>query len=368
MKFKLLYWLKVLLTVACFNAWQGMAVAVELDNIYQGKVNVVDKSPKARIVGIKNAFKAVIVKVAGKQTVLNQPLIKQAINQYRDYLVQYGYLVENNQTMIEASFDKDRIRNLFSDAQLPVWGRHRPLVLVWLIDEQALERQVVSDLTESSLPLVIKTTASAVGLPVTLPLMDITDAMSVQVSDIWGKFSQPIEEASKRYGAEAYVIIRLSNSSLTPEVDSENCQPLCSGPSYAIDWQLNYDGLYESELKVGADKNSLLRVALNEISFEIANRYSVTLDKQTLQETEISIANLTNLNRFNQANTLIGSLSIVNDLQLLKVEGSTYTFKVELLGETQAFLKSLSLDSRLSRFEQDTFADEENDNPDFHWN
>ena len=47
-----------------------------------------------------------------------------------------------------------------------------------------------------------------------MPLMDLTDANQLTTSDVWGRFQQPIKEASSRYLAEAIVVMRISNSSL----------------------------------------------------------------------------------------------------------------------------------------------------------
>ena len=95
-----------------------------------------------------------------------------------------------------------------------MWGSLRPNVLLWLIDEKGLNRNIISNSSSSSLPQAINAFSNERGLPIMMPLMDFTDANQIKTSDIWGRFQQPIEEASSRYLAEAIVVIRISDSSL----------------------------------------------------------------------------------------------------------------------------------------------------------
>ena len=50
----------------------------------------------------------------------------------------------------------------------------------------------------------------AMGLPVSLPLMDLDDNMAVTATDVWGRFADPVLKASQRYGAEMVVLGKLS--------------------------------------------------------------------------------------------------------------------------------------------------------------
>ncbi len=71
----------------------------------------------------------------------------------------------------------------------PYGGSLRPQVLLWLVDEQGLSRNIISNSSASNLPFVVSEFSSQRGLPIMLPLMDLTDANKIKLSDVWGTIS-----------------------------------------------------------------------------------------------------------------------------------------------------------------------------------
>ena len=109
-------------------------------------------------------------------------------------------------------------------AGLPVWGSDRPLTLVWLAVERANgEREIVAldGSTDSPDPLLLGiraalvSSASAQGVPGSLPVLDARDREAVQDSDIWGGFTDIVVAASRRYRADSVLIGRIRASQPT---------------------------------------------------------------------------------------------------------------------------------------------------------
>ena len=91
----------------------------------------------------------------------------------------------------------------------------------------ALSAKYISSTSNSLLPQSIDDFSQLRGLPLVMPIMDLTDLSAVTITDVWGRFSQPVAQASARYMAEAVVVIRVSNSSLIVDQEIEDCcQPL----------------------------------------------------------------------------------------------------------------------------------------------
>lgn len=89
------------------------------------------------------------------------------------------------------------------------------------------------------------------GLPVSIPLMDLDDNMAVNATDVWGRFADPILKASQRYGAEMVVL-----GKLTPE-----------GDKWSIDW-----GLYGP--KAGGELSELTRGEGSGTQAEVAQTFA----------------------------------------------------------------------------------------------
>ena len=207
------------------------AYGVEVTDLYVAKVPVSSQSGNERISALKQAMRFVLVKVGGQESVHQssvnaRKVFNKALKNYKSYMAQYRYERAGGQIFLVATFDEAKINDLFSQANLPLWGRLRPLILLWVVDEHGLSRNVLSDSSVSQLPAIAKQFSNYRGLPLMMPLMDLTDLTQINTAELWGRFPQSVKQASQRYLAEAIVIIRISNSSLLPELaEPENCQP-----------------------------------------------------------------------------------------------------------------------------------------------
>lgn len=238
--------------------------AVEVPDLYSAKIPVKSQNSADRSVALKAAMQAVLIKVGGHADVVKAPTIKAALRNYKTFYTTYRYNREDQQNHLIVSFDEKKINQLFIEANLPLWGSLRPQILVWLVEEQQFDRQVLASSDSSALPQQIKDFSSLRGLPMIMPLMDLTDATQVNITDLWGRFLAPVERVSSRYAPDMVAIIRLSDNSLVDVVEqsvdsqdgsanqqSENvqqnlCQPNCPEQAtkkrVALDWQLVLDG------------------------------------------------------------------------------------------------------------------------------
>ena len=101
---------------------------------------------------------------------------------------------------LAVQFDANAVQRLLQDAAVPMWSGSRPVTLMWLAYEQDYNRQVVATSTPMDQPVKhnLMQQMHRRGLPVVLPLMDLEDEMRVSASDIWGRFPEPVINASSR--------------------------------------------------------------------------------------------------------------------------------------------------------------------------
>ncbi len=107
-------------------------------------------------------------------------------------------------------FDPGPVQALIRAAGLPIWRAQRERVLVWAVVADDAGRQIVG--AASDLPLVdgLNQRARDRGLPLTLPLLDLEDQLAVDPAAVWGRLSQVIDPASRRYGADVLLLGRIS--------------------------------------------------------------------------------------------------------------------------------------------------------------
>jgi hypothetical protein len=353
--------------------------AVEVKDLYQASVTINSRNNTDRAIALKEALSAVMVKVGGNKSVLDNKIIKKSLNDYRLYLNQYRYQLKiihsiksigENQTQTKqlfllASFNEDKINQLFQQANLAIWGSLRPQVLLWLVDEDGLTRTIISNSTDSNLPLIVNDFSAQRGLPIMMPLMDFTDASQVTLSDIWGRFEQPVRKASNRYFAEAIVVIRISNSSLLASntqtnvnVEPNNCGLLCTQTTlneqrYILDWSLlalNLEGGQKrvSQQYQGSEQKQLLQQGLAEITELIYQQYALSTTSNN--DFIIEVANIDSLTTYVDVFDFLTNLSAVKSVTLLNAKGASRRFNLQLLGSSDALVASLKLDKQLKQF------------------
>lgn len=342
--------------------------AIEVENLYSAKVVIASQSTADRNKALRAALKAVVLKVGGKE--IQHPIFSQALRNYNQYVSQFRYLRENDQLFINVSFNETKINDLFKQSDSAIWGQLRPQVVVWLIKENNLEREVISATSETSYPQMVASFSEQRGLPLLMPLMDLTDLTALSIADLWGRFSQPIRLASQRYAAEAVVVVRISNNSLLPEQD-DDCEAMCANPDVTLDWSLMPDINNEytqvfSERYQGSDSAALLNQALTNITELIYQQYALSTDSSN--EFEIDVANIATLTQLMEVTSFLEELSAVESVQLVQAKGENRRFKLSLIGTQQALLASLKLSGQISQY-IDPLAGpaEPNQAPIFYW-
>ena len=351
--------------------------AVEVNDLYQASVTIKSRRNTDKAIALKKAFAAVMVKVGGNKSVLDNKIIKDSLNKYQRYLNQYRYHYNattlkqknNNQTptqalLLIASFNEEKINKLFQQANLAIWGSLRPQVLLWLVNEDGLLRTIMSNSTDSDLPPMVNDFSDQRGLPIMMPLMDLTDASQITLSDIWGRFEEPVLNVSSRYNAEAIVVMRISNSSLlayeqneTIEDESKDCGALCvqtnsKEQAYVLDWSVlgwNLEGNQKrfSQQYQGNEQKKLLQQGLSDITQLIYQYYalSTTSDNDFI----IEVANVDSLTTYVNVFDFLTNLSAVKSVTLLNAEGASRRFNLQLLGSSDAFVASLTLNKQLKQ-------------------
>ena len=343
--------------------------AIEVENLYSAKVAVATQSAGDRDQALKNALRAILVKVGGKE--IEHPFIAQAIKNYNQYVTQYQYIRSDDKVLLYVSFDETKVNQLFKESDLAIWGRLRPQVMVWLVEEDGFERQIISSTSNSLLPNTINEFSQLRGLPLVMPIMDLTDHTALPLTDVWGRFSQPVAQASARYMADAVVVIRVSNSSLVQTQDDMKDCPLCQKNNLAVDWSLMTDAQSEhaqifSEQYLGDNVDKLLITALSDITDIIYQQYALSTSNSN--EIQIDVANIGSLVDLIAVSDFLSELSAVQSVQLISVKATNRRFKLSLIGSQQALFASLKLSEQLNRYVDPLAAPEEKGQvPVFYW-
>jgi hypothetical protein len=201
--------LSVLLLLLCPN-W---AAAVVVSDLYQAAVPVDDHSQQQLRSATKRALARVMVKVSGSRQAANAPEVRTAMGRAEEFLQQYQYLRGEDALAVLVQFDERLVTELVLAAGLPLWTANRPPVLLWLVVDDRDGRQFAGADFPEGLRELVQQEFDRRGVPVVFPLLDLQDATSLSVQDVWELRSLPVMRASERYDVADILVGRITETS-----------------------------------------------------------------------------------------------------------------------------------------------------------
>ena len=343
-----------------FTLFSANLPALEVDDLYQANVVVDSQGRVQREQAIKQALQGVFLKVGGKKSVLTHKVLRQAQKRASRYVSQYRYQRQGDELSLVVSFNEDKVNQLFKDANLALWGSLRPQVLLWLIDEQGVSRTMVASDADTDIPASVNDFSIQRGLPIIMPLMDLTDSEQVVLSDFWGYFQEQIQQASLRYFADTVVVMRVSDSSLVNEEDKVNtsdladniscgllCQPEEVASAKVLDWRVYTQGTLYTQKYQGVNKVALINQGLSDITELIYQSYALLTSAEN--DFIIEVKNVTSLKNDTQLFDFLVDLSAVKRVTLISAQGNVRRYNLDLLGSKASFLASLKLNDKLTQ-------------------
>lgn len=348
------------LIMLVFSLVSANLAALEVNDLYQANVVVDSQARAQREQAIKKALQGVFLKIGGKKSVLTHNVLKKAQKNASRYVSQYRYQRKAEELSLVVSFDENKVNQLFKEANLALWGSLRPQVLLWLIDEQGINRSIVASDADNIIPATINDFSIQRGLPIVLPLMDLTDNEEVLLSDFWGYFPEQILQSSQRYFADTIVVMRVSDSTLVVDTkDNEAsltttntvCGLLCEKNELAtpkvLDWRVFTQGVLYTQQYEGVDKVSLIGQGLSDITELIYQSYALSTTAEN--DFVIEVKNVTSLANDMQLFNFLNDLSAVKAVTLISAQGDVRQFKLDLIGSKASFLASLKLNNKLTQ-------------------
>jgi hypothetical protein len=252
---------------------------------------------------------------------------------------------------------------------LPIWGKRRPSILLWMAGEDSSSafRRVVSKESYSELMTQIEKVSKDRGLPVLFPLYDLEDNKKVSVSDVWGHFYEHIKKFSLRYETDSIVISRFWYEA-NPDTPQDPQDPDTSNDkNWKLEWRLfESDSLVELKLIEG-DLNQVLDQLVNNMADRYAAEYAVKVSiLDDAPSMVMTIRNVAGVESLIEAEKLLLSFSAVDDVLLKSVKNDVAEFEILLLGEALDLLQGMDLEQRFEKI-FDALADQAQQPIEYRW-
>jgi len=181
-----------------------MAQATVVPDLYEATVTV----ESGQAAAFQDAMRQVIVRITGERDGDSAPALADLISGAQRYVQKYRNLPAGKVTI---GFDGTKLESVIAAAGRPVWGRERPVTLVWLaVDDSGGRRRLVDGSEDSDVKSGVDAAAASRGLPILWPRLDSAESARVSANDVWNGSIQQLTDAASRYRADALLIGKLS--------------------------------------------------------------------------------------------------------------------------------------------------------------
>ncbi|WP_232616322.1 DUF2066 domain-containing protein [Photobacterium carnosum] len=314
--------------------------AATVNDLYRTQVTLIGSDQQADQAAREQGLANVLVKISGNTDILNNATIKTAITNSGRYVSQLGYSQVDGQRAINLSFDKNQIKQLLIKSKASIWKEQRPNILVWMVDNDGQQRNILWDQSTNALVNDTKQAADSRGLPLTFPVGDITDETAVNASDLWGGFIDPIAVASTRYHADGLLLVKAQQQ---PDGNvSLNWQFYPQQPSKIATAEVQpITGTTSGTLAQSSNK------MINQVTDYLANKYAVVLGGVAGGKVNIEVDNIQSTENFFALEKMLNGLTTVNSANAMRIKGDSVIFQLNLQGSEQAFHQEISHDDQV---------------------
>lgn len=331
MKFRFVLFVLALLLVN--TAW-----AVRVTTIYQADMPVASQSPEERARMLPKALMQVLVKVSGKTSILDNPQLKTRLGNATTLMQEFGYINApagdtQHPYLLEISFDPDGVNKLLRELNTPIWGQNRPLILTWIAYEaQGKPAEIIDSSSANEINKLFKQQADSRGLPMLLPMMDVSDLNQVSANDVVNMSIPLLQTAAKRYGNDGMLITKI-----TQQPNGFTAQAKLVIKNDVID-------LSSTGATLDAAVNGLVDNMMN----SLAGRYSTVVASSVQTRLTLKITGIVEQGDFVQVMRYIQHITAVASAQPIKIAGNEVVLSINLRGTQQAFVQAISLDKKLT--------------------
>jgi hypothetical protein len=198
------------LFVGCLSLFSLPGFAETVSNLYQVREPVSGQSPDERNRATQAALETLVLRLTGDTKAAQGAALAELRKDPQQVISQYGFEAGPPETLL-VDFDPATTDRALRQAGLPIWGSNRPSILGWWLNDSVEGSNLVGDGQSSAEPL--RRAAQHRGLPLRLPLADLSEQGVGTAETLESKDAGALKEVSERYGADAILAVHAKEES-----------------------------------------------------------------------------------------------------------------------------------------------------------
>ncbi len=324
-----LFMLSLLLNIGLIS----VARADIIPGLYETEIPVGTQNLDERKQALTAGMRQVLLRVSGHSIVLTITAIEKALTHPTHYVQRYRYRNREGaggaqENVLWVRFDQKAINKLLRDNRMPVWGRTRPAVLVWLVVDNRQSRILLGNNVSNPAKVFISEQARLRGIPLRWPMLDLSDRANITTSDVWGSFEDTIISASRRYHTEAILVGRVYKTYR----GSWNARWTLYDHGHREGWNAHAETLVEA-LMPGVDKTASI----------LAQRFARVESEKQNNALLLQVYGVNTLTAYNKILKYLSRLAVVTDVQPQTVSPDNVIFRLKVRNGALAVSQAIAL-------------------------
>jgi uncharacterized protein len=329
---------KLLIVVSTFALSPG-AMAIAATELYEAEVLVADRTDPVRSGAEVEALSLVLVKLSGRSDATASEVLQSSQVSVASLVEQFQYRGEEAEDEVDplrlwVRFGAQAIDRLIDDAAIAIWPRTRPLTFILLgVDEGGARRVLAAD-DLGALPEAIRKAASARGLPIVQPLMDLGDRRAIGPTDVWGGFADRIVAAATRYRAEAIIHGTLNS---------------VGAQTYDAQWTLLLGDERSNWSRSAVTTDELARLMVNSVADSMVAAFTPASGGAPGEAMEVVVHGIDSAGAYGATLSYLRSLDVVERIEVQGIGAGQATFTVHSRGGASALRRLIEIGNRLEQ-------------------
>lgn len=322
---------RLLSFVACIvlYAWSFSSHAVRVDNLYEAMVPVVSQDSALRAAALRGVLRAVAVKVSGQSTL---PAYFSSASVPVQHLVeQFGYeSVEkpNGRRALQfwARLSATGVQQVLRDQGLPVWPEERPATLIWLALHDSQGQRIMAADDDHAVISAIQALADSRGLPVVLPLMDLSERAGVDFSRVAAMSPDQLRAVSEKYASQYMLVGHIQQT---------------SGKLWRARWLLA-----DSNTPVVTPTGTLedvVAAAINPLTSQIARQFASFSRSDNPQYIDLTVDDVQGAEDYARVLNYLKSLSLINEVDVVRLDQDGVHVRIHSRADVAAVLQVIQI-------------------------
>ncbi len=324
------------------------AMAAHATKLYQVDVLVVDESVSVRRDAFKQGLDEVFIRLSGDSIImdkLKRPSAATYVKQYSYEPVEEPITNQRGKLLthrIKMQYNLSLVGKYLQQNGFPVWGEHRPEMVVWLAIRDGRNEYVLKQSDQSLLKVTADEALVRRGVPVRWPLYDNKDKNILRIADIRGGFKDPVTLASKRYSRGPALAGSL----------------VWGGKQWQSSWSLlmpNNDSQWENRhwSLVGADYNLLINRAIDKAADALGVVFAIhgSASNKQLKTIQVNIQAVDSIQKYRHIEQYLTGLYAVESVKPSQIDEQSVVFDVALRSKESDFLNLIKNDAELLKVE-----------------